>query len=110
MDWGLQAPLSMGFARQEYWSGLPFPSPEYLPDTGIKPVSSTLAVRFLTTEPPEKLLYGDIHIHLILSLGTLVKYSVVPHPNINERKIRIEVFWSCSPLSFSKETKLYLLW
>ena len=35
----LQTPLSMGFSRQEYWSGLPFPSPEDLPDPGIKPVS-----------------------------------------------------------------------
>ena len=34
-----QAPLSMGFARQEYWSGLPFPSPGDLPDPGIEPVS-----------------------------------------------------------------------
>ena len=34
-----QASLSMGFSRQEYWSGLPFPSPEDLPDPGIKPVS-----------------------------------------------------------------------
>ena len=34
----LQAPLSMGFSSQEYWSGLPFPSPGYLPDAGIKPV------------------------------------------------------------------------
>ena len=34
-----QAPLSMGFSRQEYWSGLPFPSPEDLPDPGIEPGS-----------------------------------------------------------------------
>ena len=34
-----QAPLSMGIPRQEYWSGLPFPSPGDLPDPGIKPVS-----------------------------------------------------------------------
>ena len=34
-----QAPPSMGFSRQEYWSGLPFPSPEDLPNPGIKPVS-----------------------------------------------------------------------
>ena len=39
-----QAPLSMGFPRQESWSGLPFPSPEDLPDPGIKPVSPTLQV------------------------------------------------------------------
>ena len=34
-----QAPLSVGFSRQEYWSGLPFPPPGDLPDPGIKPVS-----------------------------------------------------------------------
>ena len=34
-----QAPLSMGFSRQEYWSGLPFPSPGDLPDPGIEPAS-----------------------------------------------------------------------
>ena len=34
-----QATLSMGFSRQEYWSGLPFPAPEDLPNTGIKPTS-----------------------------------------------------------------------
>ena len=37
-----QAPLSMGFSRQEYWSGLPFPSPEDLPDPGIEPKSPSL--------------------------------------------------------------------
>ena len=37
-----QAPLSMGFSRQEYWSGLPFPSPGNLPDPGIKPGSRAL--------------------------------------------------------------------
>ena len=37
MDCSLQVPLSMGLSRQEYWSGLPFPSPEDLPDPGIKP-------------------------------------------------------------------------
>ena len=37
-----QAPLSMGFSRQEYWSGLPFPSPGDLPDPGIKPASGLL--------------------------------------------------------------------
>ena len=56
-----QAPLSMGFPRQEYWSRLPFPSPGDLPDPGIKPVSpvsATLAGRFFTTAPgkPQPLL------------------------------------------------------
>ena len=48
----LQAPLSMGFSRREYWSGLPCPSPGDLPNPGIEPASLTspaLAGRFLTT-------------------------------------------------------------
>ena len=47
-----QAPLSMGFLREEYWSGLPFPSPGDLPDSGIEPVSCTspaLAGKSFTT-------------------------------------------------------------
>ena len=51
MNCNLQASLSMGFSRQEYWSGLPFPPPGDLPDPGIKPVSPALAGGFLTTEP-----------------------------------------------------------
>ena len=49
-----QAPLSMGFSRQEYWSGLPFPSPGDLPDPGIEPRSPTLQADALTSEPPGK--------------------------------------------------------
>ena len=49
-----QAPLSIGFPRQEYWSGLAFPPPGDLPDPGVKPVSPALAGRFFTTEPPGK--------------------------------------------------------
>ena len=45
-----QAPLSMGFSRQEYWSGLPFPSPEDLPNQGIKPGSPELQADSLPTE------------------------------------------------------------
>ena len=45
-----QAPLSMGFSRQEYWSGLPFPSPEDLPNPGIKPGSPTLQADSLPSE------------------------------------------------------------
>ena len=47
-----QAPLSMGFPRQEYWSGLPLPSPGDLPDPGIEPVSPALAGRLFTAAPP----------------------------------------------------------
>ena len=49
-----QAPLSMGFPRQEYWSGLPFPSPGDLPDPGIKARSPALQAGSLLFEPPGK--------------------------------------------------------
>ena len=49
-----QAPLSMGFSRQEYWSGLPSPPPGALPDSGTELVSSALAGGFFTPDPPEK--------------------------------------------------------
>ena len=52
-----QAPLSMEFSRQEYWSRLPFPTPGDLPDPGIKPASlvpPALAGGFFTAEPPGK--------------------------------------------------------
>ena len=49
-----QAPLSMEFSRQEYWSGLPFPSPEDLPDPGIDPRSPALQADSLLTESPGK--------------------------------------------------------
>ena len=50
-----QAPLSTGFSKQEYWSGLPCPPPGDLPDPGIEPMSpSCIAGRFFTDEPPGK--------------------------------------------------------
>ena len=49
-----QASPSMGFSRQEYWSGLPFPSPGDLPNQGIEPRSPTLQADALSSEPPGK--------------------------------------------------------
>ena len=49
-----QAPLSMGFSRQQYWSGLPCPSPGDLPDPGIKPRSPALQTDALPSQPPGK--------------------------------------------------------
>ena len=57
-----QAFPSMGFSRQEYWSGLPFPSPGDLPDPGIGPGSPALEAGALTSEPP-----GKPHIHIYMS-------------------------------------------
>ena len=53
-----QASPSMGFFRQDYWSGLPFPSPGDLPDLGIKPRSPALQADSLPTE-----LQGKLHFH-----------------------------------------------
>ena len=49
-----QAPLSMGFSRQGFWSGLPLPSPGYLPHAKIEPRSPALQVESLPPEPPGK--------------------------------------------------------
>ena len=62
-----QTPLFIGFPRQEYWSGWPFPSLEDLPDPGIKSVSPTLAGGFFTTQPPGK------------PVSQMVKCSIMTH-------------------------------
>ena len=70
-----QAPLSMGFPRQEYWSGLPFRPPVDLPNPGIEPsslVSPALAGGFFTTAPPGKPYSGEIHVPLRKSSGITV--------------------------------------
>ena len=66
-----QAPQSMEFSRQEYWSGLPFPSPGDLPNPGIEPGSPALQADALPSEPPLNsthyqsngcnVVYGQIH-------------------------------------------------
>ena len=54
MDCSPPVPWSIEFSRQEYWSGLPFPSPGDLPDPGIEPRSPALQADTLTSEPPGK--------------------------------------------------------
>ena len=51
-----QAPLSMGFSRQEYWSGLPFPSPGHLSDPGIEPGSPALQADSLPSKLQAKMM------------------------------------------------------
>ena len=61
MDCSRQAPLSTGFSKREHWSGLPFPSPEDLPNPGIKTGSPALQAHSLLSEPPGKtLMLGKI--------------------------------------------------
>ena len=61
-----QVPPSMGFSRQEYWSGLPFPSPGDLPKPGMEPRSPALQAKALTSEPPKKPTNaeGSLKLHL----------------------------------------------
>ena len=62
-----QAPMSMEFSRQEYWSGKPFPSPGDLPNPGTEPGSPTLQADSLPSEPPGKpcvCVYYIFFIHL----------------------------------------------
>ena len=66
-----QAPLSLQFSRQEYWSGLAFPTPGHLPDPGTESVilvSSVLAGGFFTTMPPGKLIVLKLLINLLIQL------------------------------------------
>ena len=64
----LQAPLSTGFSRQEYWSGLLCPSPGDLSKPGTEPMFPALAGRFFNTEPPGKLYNMSLLLLLLLSL------------------------------------------
>ena len=67
-----QAPPSVEFSRQEYWSGLPFPSPGDLPDPGIEPGSPSLQADTLTSEPPEKPIYTYTYIHTYTHTHTYI--------------------------------------
>ena len=68
---GHQAPLSVGFSRQEYWSGLPFPTPRDLPNTGMEPASPAVPGIFFTSEPP-----GQPCWHLALGNSSLMRAGV----------------------------------
>ena len=82
-----QAPLSMEFPRQEYWSGLPFPSPGDLPDPGIEPRSPTLQADALPSELPGKPCFMKLNgIHqeefrLQKDCDTRAQICPLPHPH-----------------------------
>ena len=79
------APPSMGYSRQEYWSGLPFPSPGDLPDPGIEPRSPAFQADTLPSEPPQKPVHSMVlgnciikcihHYSIIHSSFTVLKIS-----------------------------------
>ena len=77
-----QAPLSMRFSRQEYWSGLPFPPPGDLPDPGIKPasrMSPALADRLFTTSAAGEALVNKAWVKRIVNLGVIRQCEPAPH-------------------------------
>ena len=90
-----QAPPSMGFSRQEYWSELPFPSPGDLPDPGIEPGSPAFQADTLTYEPPGKpicvcvcVLIGFSHVRLFATPWT-VAYQAPPSMEFSRQE-----YWS----------------
>ena len=91
-----QAPLSMGFSRQEYWSGLPFPSPRNLPDPGTEPASPTLAGGFFTTEPPRKPGLDPGRMETITKEKSRAA-NPKPHPSMQMFSIQNQVFSPTSP-------------
>ena len=102
-----QAPLSMEFSRQEYWSRLPFPSPGYYPNLGIKPVYPTLQADSLPSEPsgkPSNITYFKYYIIVIkctniyickwwvysINLITLhYNYFLYQYQNINKTSFKL---------------------
>ena len=97
--------LSMGFSRQEYWSGLPFPPLGEFPNPVIKlmsPVSPALAGRFFTTEPPGKSyrsFYTTINPHHAnnVALNILEKCLQIDESKLTEKKMgrRRKETWLC---------------
>ena len=88
-----QAPLCMEFCRQEYWSGLPFPSPGYLPHSGIEPQSPALLGNSLLSEPPGNPIYTwydliSLMLYLrsfsnLLLLCHLISWWLPPQPSFS---------------------------
>ena len=90
-----QAPLSMELPRQECWSGLPFPPPGDLPDSGIKPtslVSPALAGRFFTIEPPGK---PSQHTYWPFNFAYLSVWAHLAHPvnSLGSNQTKKWEFW-----------------
>ena len=79
-----QAPPSMGFSRQEYWSGLPFPSPGNLPNPGIEAESPAFQADTLTSEPPGKPHLETIQKenNMIRNLTISTQILVIPPKNL----------------------------
>ena len=117
-----QVPLSMGFSRQEYWSGLPFPSPGEPPNPGIEPRSPALQSDALRSEPPGKhakrnsvyfqprglspdLFRMDIQLfHIPWTLGQLITFSEPQFPQkqaeLKGSHLWKDIIWHLTPNNY----------
>ena len=95
--------MSMDFPKQEYWSGLPFPPPEDLPDPGTEPASPALAGGFFTTEPPGKPLAFLFLFSLSVMSNTLQPHGLQhtrllsPSPSSGACSKSCPLSWRCHP-------------
>ena len=105
-----QSSLSMGFSRQEYWSGLPFPSPENLPDPEIEPRSPALQADSLLTKlwgkPPYGITWVEPTRPLIVTLSNYVIIFSRTTKLTPKKYIKISEIWVKKIWSYWKWTKL----
>ena len=85
-----QAPVSVGFSRQEYWSGLPFPSPEDLPDPGIEPESPALQADSLPSEPPSSKMVTYLNLDLS---PDILKFLLISNHLYYEENDPVRITW-----------------
>ena len=98
-----QAPLSMGFSRQEYWSGLPSPPPGDLPDLEIEARSSALQADSLPSEPPgkpEQACFHRLKLHQLCSLER----------HCSGNSLVFSVLWQVIHLSFPRALGGFIFW
>ena len=103
-----QAPPSRGFSGQEYWSGLPFPSPEDLPNSGIKPGSPAFQVDAVNSEPPGKPI-RLLRTWVILGLVLLFLEGWGSHPLELSWQRHYRLFPSCRTIVLAEHEKLRIL-
>jgi len=94
-----QAPLSMGFPRQEYWSGLPFPSPGDPPDPGIEFASPALQVDSLPLSQKGNPIYAAISLYICHSLPSAVIFLLMPGVS----SLPLESRWCHTPCVFLEQ-------
>ena len=116
-----QAPLSLGFSRQEYWSRLTFPPPGDLLDPGIEPMSPALAGEFFTTEPLEKPYSHILPVtritHMVLSVERLLRAvweavsqaEVLSKTTATPKSSWNSQLWHCAAFSSQQSQEFILL-